>query len=167
MKSSNGNGKIVIAILVMFAVALSIVGVTYAYFTTRVNYNENTESVTVDAGKLVATYTGGSQITLTNVLPGWQSDGATYFDASKIGTDGHLACTTAADDSTFAAAVTSGAATEANGLRNPVKFTVTNPDTTTADKKVDYVVTLTVSENTFAAADLTANNVYATLSKGS
>ena len=39
----NNNGKLAIAIVAMFVVALSIVGVTYAYFTSQTVYNESEE----------------------------------------------------------------------------------------------------------------------------
>ena len=74
------NGKIVIAILAMFAVAISIIGFTYAYFTATFNSNNQDKDVTVNAGKLVANFTGTNAIDVSNVVPGWKSDGLSYYD---------------------------------------------------------------------------------------
>ena len=46
------NGKIAIAIVAMFVVALSIVGFTYAYFVANVEGNTDT-NVTVTSGELI------------------------------------------------------------------------------------------------------------------
>ena len=48
------NGKIAIAIVAMFVVALSIVGFTYAYFVASVTNNDADTSVQVTAGELVS-----------------------------------------------------------------------------------------------------------------
>ncbi len=159
---NKSNGKIVIAILVMFVVALSIVGVTYAYFTATTIQNTETESVTVEAGKLIATYNGGKDINVENIFPGWKSDGNTFYD--KTQKDGSkMKCITVTSDEERANTVED---TEVNGLRAPVQFTVTN-DSDNADSSISYIVKLTVEENGFAEADLTDGNVTATLYKGS
>lgn len=158
---NKSNGKIVIAILVMFVVALSIVGVTYAYFTTTLIRNTKTESVTVDAGKLIATYTGSKNIDVENIFPGWKSDGNTYYDVNKI-QDNKLAATTATTDEERAATTADKAE---NGLRAPVQFSVKN-DSDNANSSISFIAKLTVSENGFSDDDLTAGNVVATLYKG-
>lgn len=76
----NNNGKLAIAIVAMFVVALSIVGVTYAYFTTTVNGNKLSEEVRVKSGVLRIAYTKGQTITAEGVVPGWQNDGDKFFD---------------------------------------------------------------------------------------
>jgi len=76
-----GNGKIAIAIVAMLVVALSIVGVTYAYFVASVQGNTNpAEKVEVQAGMLEVTYQDGDEISATNIVPGWASDGDSYYD---------------------------------------------------------------------------------------
>lgn len=80
MKQDN-NGKIAIAIVAMFVVALSIVGITYAYFTVSVVGNKTEKSVEVQAGVLEIVYTEGNEIDAKNIVPGWISDGEHYFDS--------------------------------------------------------------------------------------
>lgn len=77
----NNNGKIAIAIVAMFVVALSVVGFTYAYFTAQVVGNQSEEpSVTVEAGKLEVTYDFGRSIVADRIVPGWASDGDMIYD---------------------------------------------------------------------------------------
>jgi len=77
----NNNGKVAIAIVAMFVVALSVVGFTYAYFTASVQGNEkNNESVKVTAGTMVVSYDMGDKITANNIIPGWKNDGKTFYD---------------------------------------------------------------------------------------
>ena len=64
----NNNGKIAIAIVAMFVVALSVVGFTYAYFTATVKGNEANESVKVTAGKLEIVYGSGTKLQAQNLL---------------------------------------------------------------------------------------------------
>ena len=158
---NKSNGKIVIAILVMFVVALSIVGVTYAYFTTQIIQNTKEESVKVDAGKLIATYDGGNDINVSNIFPGWKSDGNTFYDVAKI-VDNKLVSTTASTDAERAATT---ADTAENGLRDPIQFTVTN-DSDNQDSDISYIVNLDVTTLDFSQTDLDAGRLTATLYKG-
>jgi hypothetical protein len=77
------NGKIVIAILAMFAIAASIIGFTYAYFTANLTRNTQDRSTEVIAGKLMATFNGTNSIDVKNVVPGWKSDALHYYNASS------------------------------------------------------------------------------------
>ena len=143
------NGKIIVAILVMFAVAVSIIGFTYAFFTATFNDNENDESVTVIAGKLMANYVGNKAIKVSNVVPGWLSDGLSYYDPvlaqsnngnvfashlrprdfvnPKAGQDGQPAVL-AANASTlyYGATEQEKSLMESSGLTAPIQFTVSN-----------------------------------------
>ena len=85
--NSKNNGKIAIGILVMFVVALSIIGVTYAYFTATFNDNQDTEDVKITAGELIATFDGTNSIDIKNVVPGWASDGLHYYDVDVASKD--------------------------------------------------------------------------------
>jgi len=76
----NNNGKIAIAIVAMFVVALSIVGLTYAYFTAQVVGNDANQSIEVTAGELVISYNNSQSIAAANIVPGWISDGKTFYD---------------------------------------------------------------------------------------
>ena len=75
------NGKVAIAIVAMFVVALSIVGITYAYFTAGITNNSATKSISASAGKLVVSYTEGQDtIVVSNIVPGWMTDNDSYYD---------------------------------------------------------------------------------------
>ena len=150
MKQEN-NGKIAIAIVAMFVVALSVVGFTYAYFTARVEDNDAEKSVEVKAGKLSIVYTGTNNINAQNIVPGWVSDGKHYYDPvysvqevagehhiSAVSTDeqGHATksgCTPSAENTCVP--------TAADGITNMVTFNVTNDSDNTAAN--NYVIQLT------------------------
>ena len=75
------NGKIAIAIVAMFVVALSVVGFTYAYFVATVNNNKTDEKITVQAGTLKVAYGNGQTLTAKNIVPGWKSDGDMVYNS--------------------------------------------------------------------------------------
>ena len=152
MKSEN-NGKIAVAIVAMFVVALSVVGFTYAYFTAQVKGNSAEKSVDVVAGKLAITYEQTSKLEAQNVLPGWVSDGLHYYDPSASrydtgsdnadGTDiiGLSAITKDSkfDSNTFPRTADFTPAKK-DGITDPVKFTVKNDTDNTGDNT--YVIKL-------------------------
>lgn len=144
------NGKIAIAIVAMFVVALSIVGFTYAYFTATVNPNTAAKSVEVQAGLLKVEYVNGDEIVANNIVPGWESDGMTYYNATKVGEQ-----ITAYETTNNATALTEIAAINSTatavGLAKPVTFTVKNlsDDTNTAY----YAIKLTGIENGIPSTD--------------
>lgn len=163
MKSEN-NGKIAVAIVAMFVVALSIVGFTYAYFTAQVKGNEKDKSVDVVAGKLAITYANGNEILAQNIVPGWISDGKHYYDSmcsSSLDTDeaGNHKITAVSTDvvkdgkcsttDTRVPSVTTPAA--ADGLTTPVTFTVKNATDNTGDNK--YIIRLKSITNGLATVD--------------
>ena len=163
MKSEN-NGKIAVAIVAMFVVALSIVGFTYAYFTAQVKGNTADKSVDVVAGKLAITYANGDEILAQNIVPGWISDGDHYYDSmcsSSIDTDADgnhkitavkksaLADGKCSATDTRTASVTDPKATD--GLTTPVTFTVKNAADNTGDNK--YIIRLKGITNGLATAD--------------
>lgn len=175
MKSEN-NGKIAVAIVAMFVVALSIVGFTYAYFTAQVKGNEKDKSVDVVAGKLAITYANGDEILAQNIVPGWISDGNHYYDnmcSSSIDTDAdgnHKITAVKKSDltedgncsatDTRKASVTDPKA--ADGLTTPVTFTVKNAADNTGDNK--YIIRLKGITNGLASAD--QKNFVLTLKQG-
>lgn len=67
----NTKQKLTLGIAAIFMVTLTIVGVTYAYFVTRVT-GETTESVNVQTASLASVEygDGNNVITLNNILPG-------------------------------------------------------------------------------------------------
>lgn len=137
------NGKIVIAILAMFAVAISIIGFTYAYFTATFNQNLLDKSVTVNAGELVANFIGTNTVDVKNVVPGWKSDGLTYYDATVAQShNGQIFATTLSNPADYYSAnEMTKREYESNGLTAPVQFTVEN-DSDSPDA-VSYIIRLT------------------------
>lgn len=138
---SRKNGKLIIALLIMFAVAVSIVGVTYAYFVATFNTNQNPESVKVVAGKLIANYAHGTSIDVSNVVPGWVSDNLHYYDVGVAAANqGRIFASKKTDEGTTASYQTSNF-----GLATPISFEVTN--NSTADSEVSYYIALNIANN--------------------
>lgn len=176
------NGKIAIAVVAMFVVALSIVGFTYAYFTAQVKGNTADKSVEVTAGKLSIVYANGNEISAKNIVPGWISDGKHYYDSMcsssldtvKIG-DKEVHKITAVSTETVDLTsnpkkcsstdtrVPSVVSPSSNdGLTDPVTFTVNNATDNTGDNK--YVIRLTGIQNGLAEGD--QENFVLTLKQG-
>jgi len=165
----NNNGKIAIAIVAMFVVALSVVGFTYAYFTATVAGNNATSSVEVTAGSMIVTYSGGNGevFEAKNILPGWSNDGDKYFDtvASVTYDEGSkenrysaasLTAVTEANAKPYGATITEGqTATEAQlkaaGLTAPVTFSVKND----GDNPAVYDLWVKVLSNNISTTDVT------------
>lgn len=154
MKSEN-NGKIAIAIVAMFVVALSVVGFTYAYFTASVARNQDEKTTEVTAGMLEVNYTQNKTMTAQKVIPGWESDGLHYFGTETV--DGTLR--TKALVATDANDVTTKGLTAADGITGPAAFNVANTSRTTG--KSTYVIKLIditngiATKNAADAANLT------------
>lgn len=150
------NGKIAIAIVAMFVVALSIVGFTYAYFVANVQGNEGDNSVTVTAGILEIEYKNVESKTLnvTGIAPGWKSDGLHYFDSASgcKAVSGQLQCTALKAEN--ANAIPEGA----TGVNGPAEFTVSTSGRNTGT--VNYVILLNGITNNLDDADK-ANLTYA------
>lgn len=144
----NNNGKIVLAIVAMFAVAAAIVGVTYAYFVANVVGNTNT-SANVTAGILQINYESGEVIAVENIVPGWTNDGNHYYDpvasvydtGLKDQTGNTIKGVKAVTKGVTGASITNP--TEDNGLRNRETFTVSNPNLNDTNDTAYYVVKLT------------------------
>lgn len=170
--------KIVIAILIMFVITLSIIGVAYAYFTANFRNNSKDDSISVKSGKLIAQFKGNNSINIKNVFPGWVSDGKTYYDVNVINPDGKLTAKTAVDVATLNSDLSNNIAVERNGLSNPITFSVRNQSTEKSD--INFIIKLKVNVNTFSntpaignpgdegyvAADEDYKNLKVTLYKG-
>ena len=182
MKSEN-NGKIAIAIVAMFVVALSVVGFTYAYFTAQVRGNTGVKSVEVTAGRLEVLYEHGNVIRANNVVPGWVSNGTYYYDpvySTKVldpivsgdsttykivavKTNNTVTCTNGSSSVASSCTDTAVASpTSADGITAPIAFSVSNTNNNTADTK--YIIVLRDIENNIAAAD--KENMKVTLYSG-
>lgn len=151
MNSNNNNSKIAIAIVAMFVVALSVVGFTYAYFTASVAGNTADKSIEVKAGVLRVNYDAGDTIDVINVVPGWVSDGRTYYNSSKV-EDGEIIAYQSTDNATAKSEIAALGTTEkAVGLAKPVTFSVTNTGDT--QNTAYYAIKLTNIANEIPAAD--------------
>lgn len=143
MNSNNNNGKIVVAIVAMFVVALSIVGFTYAYFTASIAGNTQDSSVDVLAGVLKVNYTAGQTINATNIVPGWTSDSKMiYHPTASVDEAGNISAVSIEDveDTTYDGNVV-----------NPVTFSVQN--TGDATNSAYYAIKLTSITNQIDDAD--------------
>lgn len=140
--------KIIIAILIMFILTLSIIGVAYAYFTANFKNNSKNGSVSVKAGKLVAQFKGSNSINVKNVFPGWASDGKTYYDVNVVNPDGRLTAKKALDVATLNTDLSNDIATKRNGLSDPITFSVRNQSTEKSD--INFIIKLKVNVNTFS-----------------
>ena len=58
----NRRQKIIVSVTGIFLVLLIIVGLTYAYFLTKINGNENTKSISVTTANLALVYGDGNGI---------------------------------------------------------------------------------------------------------
>lgn len=66
----NTKEKLTLGIAAIFMVTLAIVGVTYAYFVTRITYSDSA-SATIKTANIIVTYgDGNGEVALTNVEPG-------------------------------------------------------------------------------------------------
>ena len=166
MKSEN-NGKIAIAIVAMFVVALSVVGFTYAYFTAQVQGNTATKSVEVTAGRLEVLYAQGNKIEAQNIVPGWISDGVHYYDpiysqGAEITPGSGIYPITAVTTTDHATKSDDSTPGSADGITSPVTITVSNTANNTGDN--NYVIRLTNITNGIASTDQA--NLKVTLKKG-
>ena len=160
------NGKIAIAILAMFAVALSIVGFTYAYFTATFNVNPEDKSVIVNAGKLVANFEGKNNIDFSGIVAGCISNVLSYYNSNiALSNEGNIFAskltlepTQDAEGNTIPATYTEyygngvddpdpmvKLSYESKGLTQPIQFTVTNDKDSPAD--VSFIIRLTNINN--------------------
>ena len=137
----NNNGKIAIAIVAMFVVALSVVGFTYAFFTASVVPNDADRSAEVVAGMMEVQYTQNRTLQGTNIVPGWISDGRHY--ATTFNENGVLR--------TKSVKTSSDEIGANKGAVKPALFSVAN--TTNSKNDVYYVVTLNTITNGIALTD--------------
>ena len=146
------NGKIAIAIVAMFVVALSIVGFTYAYFIATVDDNDAVKSVEVTAGVLEIEYANSNRIYAKNLVPGWINDGKHYYDpVASVDADGHV--TAAVKGATNAMIAEPN---ENDGIATPATINVTNTKSTDT---AYYAIRLVDIENGLEDPD----NFYVTL----
>lgn len=153
------NGKIAIAIVAMFVVALSIVGFTYAYFVANVQGND-TVNVDVTAGILEVAYANntGNTVQAYNIVPGWMSDGLHYFDSTKFETDAEGNATYTAQMATSEETIPEGVDVN-DGITKPYNFTVSGSSRNTGD--AEYVIILNSISKTNVAELDKANFKYA------
>ena len=75
----NRKQKIIVSVTGIFIVLLILVGLTYAYFLTRIQGNTNTKSISVTTADLKLTYgDGNADITAEKIQPGTTIDTKTF-----------------------------------------------------------------------------------------
>ena len=80
----NKKQKIIISVVGISIVLLTLLGITYAYFLTRIQGNTNDKSISVTTADLKLTYSDGNgDITATNILPGETIDTKTFTITSE------------------------------------------------------------------------------------
>ena len=80
----NRRQKIIVSVTGIFLVLLALVGLTYAYFLTRIQGNEETKSISVTTANLLLEYGDGNNIiTMSNILPGEPIDPKTFTVINK------------------------------------------------------------------------------------
>ena len=80
MKNMNRKQKIIVSITGIFLVLLILVGLTYAYFLTKINGNTNAKSISVTTADLKLTYGDGNGIIAptSKLLPGTTLQSKTF-----------------------------------------------------------------------------------------
>ncbi len=84
----NRKQKIIVSVTGIFIVLLILVGLTYAYFLTRIQGNTNTKSISVTTADLKLTYGDGTNQVLapdTKLLPGSDAIGTKDFTVTNEG----------------------------------------------------------------------------------
>ena len=88
----NRRQKIIVSVTGIFLVLLLLVGLTYAYFLTKINGNENTKSISVTTANLALVYgdDDGSVIGANETItPGKKFESKT-FTVTNTGDDSSL-----------------------------------------------------------------------------
>ena len=76
----NRKQKIIVSVTGIFIVLLILVGLTHAYFLTRIQGNTNTKSISVTTADLKLTYgDGNGTITAEKIQPGTMIDSKTFI----------------------------------------------------------------------------------------
>ena len=79
------KNKIIVSIVGITIVLLALLGITYAYYLTRIEGNTNTNSISVTTADLKLTYSDGNEIvTSNNIMPG-TTIGEKTFSVSNTG----------------------------------------------------------------------------------
>ncbi len=138
MNMKNNNVRIIILIIAMFMVSLSIIGFTYAYFTAQITGNPTNDNVKVTSGNLEVTFTSSSIITASGIVPGWKSDGRSWYDPMARDNAGHII---AQHITTSVTEVPQQYKNSSYGYALPSKFKVQSTGDST--NKAYYVVELT------------------------
>ncbi len=75
----NKKQKIIVSVVGITIVLLALLGLTYAYFLTRIQVNTNDKSISVTTADLKLTYSDGNgYITGTNIVPGTTLETKTF-----------------------------------------------------------------------------------------
>ena len=67
----NRKHKVIISIIGITIVMLALLGITYAYYLTRIEGNTNTNSISITTSKLELLYSDGNkELNIENLIPG-------------------------------------------------------------------------------------------------
>ena len=150
----NNNGKIAIAIVAMFVVALSVVGFTYAYFVASVNNNKDKHQVEVQAGVLKINYDNGQTLTATNIVPGWKSDNDMIYNSiASVSTKDGKTTITAVKKSTLGDVLTEEQLASSTSTEPVAPVTFKVKDQSTNEATAYYGIRLVEVTNDLQAVD--------------
>lgn len=148
------NGKIAIAIVAMFVVALSVVGFTYAYFVASVNNNKGNHQVEVQAGVLKINYDNGQTLTATNIVPGWKSDNDMIYNSiASVSTKDGKTTITAVKESTLGDVLTEEQLASSTSTEPVAPVTFKVKDQSTNEATAYYGIRLVEVTNDLQAVD--------------
>ena len=150
----NNNGKIALAIVAMFVVALSVVGFTYAYFVASVNNNVDNHQVEVQAGVLKINYDNGQTLTATNIVPGWKSDNDMIYNSiASVSTKDGKTTITAVKKSTLGDVLTEEQLASSTSTEPVAPVTFKVKDQSTNEATAYYGIRLVEVTNDLQAVD--------------
>ena len=70
MSKKQKMGKVIIKIVIILLVLVALIGISYSWFKTVIQGNENAKTITLQAGKLEITYVDGPELNKTDIIPG-------------------------------------------------------------------------------------------------
>ena len=83
----NRKHKVIISIIGITIVMLALLGITYAYYLTRIEGNTNTNSISITTSKLELLYSDGNkELNIENLIPG-QTIAKKTFSVENTGND--------------------------------------------------------------------------------
>ena len=85
MSKKQKMGKVIIKIVIILLVLVALIGISYSWFKAVIEGNEESKTVTLQAGKLEITYVDGPELNVQNIVPGWTA--SKTFTVQNTGDD--------------------------------------------------------------------------------